>query len=153
MRREIIVLMTPHIIDDATSNAEGRDLLADAERRITGLRSRFPLYTREKLTQVYLAQADNCYSRYLVTGDDKDRKAAVWNLKQGRHVSPNNIEIHKRLDTLEARRGSRRPRLTAESAVWQRMLQHGLLDDVRPAAPEGQTPPRRKDTQGDKGGM
>jgi len=152
MRREIIVLLTPHIIDDATANAEGRELLADAERVITGLRSRFPLYTREKVTQVYLAEADNCYNRYLVSRDEKDRRAAVWNLKQGRHVSPNNLEIHQRLDTLESDPGSRRPRLSADSVLWKRMLQHGLLDDVRPAVPEGRTPRQPRDNSGDKGG-
>ena len=153
MRREIIVLLTPHIIDDATSNVEGRETLAEAERYVTGIRSRFPLYTREKLTQVYMAEADDCYNRYLLTGDERDRKTTLWNLKQSRHISPNNLEVHKRIDALEADQGSRRPRLTAESVLWKRMLRHGLLDDVRPAAPHGRrSPGGQQGTDADKGG-
>jgi len=135
LRREIIVLLTPHIVDEGEAKAQGDEALEYIEKTVSGLRSRFPLYTREKLTQVHLSEAEKYYGRYLSTGSASDRSAAMWNLMLTRHVAPNNKEVTRLMDKLDKEQEARRPRLTTESILWKRMRQHGMFDNL-PAAPK-----------------
>lgn len=152
-RREIIVLLTPHIIDEGQAKAEGEQTLEYIERTVTGLRSRFPLYTREKLTQVHLGEAEKYYNRYLNTGGDGDRAAAMWNLMLTRHVAPNNKEVIRLMDKLDADQEARRPRLTVESILWKRMRQHGMFENLSPApGSTAVTEPKSEPTPATEGG-
>jgi type IV pilus assembly protein PilQ len=134
LRREIIILLTPHIIDDSEAKAEGEEILEYIDRTVTTLRSRFPLYTREKLTQLHLTEAEKYYNRYLATRSDSDRGKALWYLKLTRHVAPNNREVYRLLDSLEAEKSQRQPRLNTESILWRRMRDEGILAEM-PALP------------------
>ncbi|MBN2584341.1 MAG: hypothetical protein JXL80_14870 [Planctomycetes bacterium] len=139
-RREIVVLLTPHIVDHGAANAEGREALDYIDATISGLRSRFPIYTREKLTQLHVAQAEKFYNKYLETNSLADRALALWNLKLARHVAPNNREVKDLIDKLQTEQGEARPRLQSESVLWRRMKQGGMLDGL-PAVPPQTTAP------------
>ena len=141
-RREIIVLLTPRIVDHGLANAEGKELLDHVEKTITGLRSRFPIYTREKLTQLHVSEAEKFYNRYLETNSACDRGLALWNLKLARHVAPNNQIVDRLIDKLETEQGLMRPRLQSESVLWKRLRQGGMLDNL---------PPRGGGMPGEKG--
>ncbi len=129
-RREIIVLLTPHILNHDLMNAEGQETLDRIERQVTGLRSAFPCYTREKLTQLHLMEADKYCTRYLQSGSAGDRMLAIWNLKLARNVAPNNVEVITRLDEMEAEAALSRPRLQNESILWRRMHGSGMFDEL-----------------------
>ncbi|NLX59521.1 MAG: hypothetical protein GXY74_10590 [Phycisphaerae bacterium] len=131
-RREIIVLLTPHIVDHGEAEAEGRELLDVVEQTMSGLRSRFPLYTREKLTQLHVSEAEKFYNKYLETNSVQDRGLALWNLKLARHVAPNNRQVRELIDKLETEQGVARPRLQSESVLWRRLNQSGMLDGLPP---------------------
>ena len=135
LRREIVILLTPHILNHDQANADGQEILERIERQVTGLRSAFPFYTREKLTQIHLIEADKYCTRYLQSGCPSDRSMAVWNLKLARNVAPNNLEVIKRLELMEAETALQRPRLQNESILWRRMSSSGMLDKL-PALPE-----------------
>jgi len=129
-RREIVVLLTPRIVDHGLANAEGQEMMDHIENTMTGLRSRFPIYTREKLTQLYVSQAEKFYNRYLDTNSGSDRGLALWNLKLARHVAPNNPIVYRLIDKLEVEGGVARPRLQSESVLWKRLRQGGMLDNL-----------------------
>ena len=131
-RREIVVLLTPRIVDHGLANAEGQQMMERIENTVTGLRSRFPIYTREKLTQLYVSQAEKFYNRYLETNSGGDRGLALWNLKLARHVAPNNQVVHSLIDKLEVEGDVIRPRLQSESVLWKRLRQGGMLDNLPP---------------------
>jgi len=131
-RREIIVLLTPHIVDHGEAETEGRELLDFVEDSMIGLRSRFPLYTREKLTQLHVSEAEKFYNKYLETNSAQDRGLALWNLKLARHVAPNNRQVREMIDKLETEQGASRPRLQSESVLWRRLNQSGMLDGLPP---------------------
>lgn len=137
MRREIIVLLTPHIIDDAVAAVEGAETLSYAENTVQGLRSRFPCYTREGLTQIHLHEAELAHNRFVATGNDADRQLALWHYKLARHVAPNNTEAHAKIKQLDETPDAARPRLEAESVLWRRMKEHGLLENVNPTCGRG----------------
>ena len=130
LRHEIIFLLTPHIIDHGVASVEGQETLEYMDRAATSLRNRFPLYTREKLTQLHLSEGARSYTRYLSTKSESDRASALWNLKLARHVAPNNREVYALLDKLEAEDAARRPRLRNESVLWKRMMEQGLVNDL-----------------------
>jgi type IV pilus assembly protein PilQ len=135
-RREIIVLLTPHIVDDGVAEAEGRRIAAEVDRITTGLKARFPIYTREKLTTMHLSEAEKYYDRYLESGSAADRDLTLWNLKLARNVAPNNAAVGRLMDKLEAEDVSVRPRLQTEDVLWERLRQDGLLDNLPPAPVE-----------------
>lgn len=152
MRREIIVLLTPHIVDEGEAKAEGDEALEYVDRTITALRSRFPLYTREKLTQLHLTEAEKYYGRYLATGSNSDRGKALWYLKLTRQVAPNNREVYRLLDSLEAEEGQRQPQLNTESILWRRMRDEGMLNDLPALAPRKPRAWSEKNSETDEGG-
>jgi type IV pilus assembly protein PilQ len=132
-RREIIVLLTPHVVDDGVAEAEGRRIAAEVDRISTGLKARFPIYTREKLTTMHLSEAEKYYDRYLETGSAADRNLTLWNLKLARNVAPNNMAVGRLLDKLETEECAARPRLQTEDVLWERLRQSGLLDNLPPS--------------------
>ncbi|MDP6380232.1 MAG: hypothetical protein QF662_02705, partial [Phycisphaerae bacterium] len=57
LRKEIIILLTPHIIKDEEANAEGSRRLRGIKRRLGGLREKFAFYSRERLTKAHMEAA------------------------------------------------------------------------------------------------
>lgn len=151
LRREIVILLTPHILDHDLANAEGQEIMDRLERQTTGLRSAFPFYTREKLTQHHLLEADKFCARYQQNGDADDRAMAIWNLKLARNVAPNNLEVMERLEVMEAEESLRRPQLDNDSILWRRMNSSGMLNELPslpPPAPATEENGMEEESQG-----
>lgn len=115
IRREIIILLTPHIIEDeAAANALGEGLRDDAKRRCLGMREGFTFFTRERITATFMEEADKAWQRYERTGSCLDRLGAWWNVNLTLNVSPNHLPALR----LRDRVNSGRDRSPAGPGVW-----------------------------------
>jgi len=100
VRREIIVLLTPHVIEEDEAYALGKAALDDAHRRCFGLREGFVFYSRERLTAGYVQEADKCWRRYEKSGCWFDRLGAWWNTQLALNVAPNDLKALRLKDKL-----------------------------------------------------
>lgn len=118
VRREIIVLLTPHIIEDEeASNVMGEQFKEDAKRRCLGLREGFTWFTRERITVVYMQQADKAWQAYRKTGVRKDLDCAWWNISLALNVAPGNLKAMRLKDAiLTERRGE--PHAAPNWTIW-----------------------------------
>jgi type IV pilus assembly protein PilQ len=106
-RNEIVVLLTPHVIDnDEAANALGRQALEDSKRHCLGMRENFACFTRERIATGYLQEADRAWQRYEKDGRASDLNVALWNVQLALGVGPNNLKALKMKDKiLTAKRG------------------------------------------------
>ena len=126
-RNEIVVLLTPHIIENIEVADEiGRQFLEDGKRHCLGLRESFACFTRERITVGYLMEADRAWTKYQETGKTGDLDWALWNVNLALGVGPNNLKAIRLKDRILSEKTGRAVP-TAE------------LDDLeqprRPAAP------------------
>ena len=125
LRHEIIVLLTPHIIEDNELNAIGKTVIADAKRLCLGLREGFSFFTRECITVNYVQKADQAWKRYEKTRSPKDLDDAWWNVSLACNVAPNNLKALRLKDrVLTARTGKPHtpPNLTIWDTIQARLL-------------------------------
>ena len=100
-RNEIIVLLTPHIIEnDEASDALGRQFLDDAKRHCLGMRENFACFTRERITASYFQAADQAWQKYEENGRAEDLDCALWNVQLSLGVSPNHIKAMRLKDRI-----------------------------------------------------
>lgn len=59
IKQEVIVLLTPHVVDDPADERYARQLLDDAERIRVGARRGLQWHGRERLAQAYFRAAEN----------------------------------------------------------------------------------------------
>ena len=161
-RNEIIVLLTPHIIQEEEAYALGDQIRDDADRRCMGLREGFGLLTRERMTVAYLQEADKSWRKY-EQGDSWlgslgswiDREWAWWNVNLALNVAPNNLKAMRLKDKiLSSRKG--RPVRPAPWTLWDSIEEHmdpldrtkGLMpgkQEEKPKAPEAKPEPPREE--------
>jgi type IV pilus assembly protein PilQ len=154
VRHEIIILLTPHIIDDEeASDALGKLVLDDARRRCLGMREGFTCFTRERITVGYLQEAKAAWQRYQKTLSPKDLDKAWWNVSLCLNVAPNNLDAMRLKDrVMTAREGKpyAPPNMTLWDSIQDRLrvmdkakLQGGKApaDKPVPAAPSIPPPP------------
>jgi len=136
VRNEIIVLLTPHIIDDAEeANAIGEQFFDDVKRRTLGLRENFAPFARERIGTGYLQEAEKAWQRFDRTGDRDDLDSALWNVNLASDVEPNNLKAMRLKDQiLSEKRGQ--PYAPTNWSVWDSL--HDRLKEAdeakRPAA-------------------
>jgi len=99
-RREIIILLTPHIIEDDTAAAVGAQVMDDIKRRGLGLREGFAFYSRERLSVTYLHEADKAWQRYEKSNSMFDLGAAWWDTEMTLNVAPNNLKAMRLKDRI-----------------------------------------------------
>ncbi len=117
LRHEIIVLLTPHIIEDNELNAIGKATLADAKRRCLGIREGFSFFTRERITVGYVQKANQAWKRYEETRNPKDLDDAWWNVSLACNVAPNNLKALRLKDAvLTAKTG--KPHTPPNLTIW-----------------------------------
>jgi len=101
LRNEIIILLTPHIIDnEEAANALGQDMLDQATRLCLGIRQGFESFTRERITAHYMQEADGAWQRYQKTRLRKDLAGALWNVRLSLNASPNNLKAMRLKDEI-----------------------------------------------------
>ncbi|MGB2753954.1 MAG: hypothetical protein WBD75_00650 [Phycisphaerae bacterium] len=154
-RNEIIVLLTPHIIQEEEAYALGEQMRDDADRRCMGLREGFSFLTRERLTVAHLQEADKSWRKYEQGGTWLDREWAWWSLNLALNVAPNNLKAMRLKDKiLSSKKG--RPVRPAPWTLWDSVEEHmnpldrtkGLLPEPKkqkPKAPEAKPEPPREE--------
>jgi len=147
VRREIIVLLTPHVIeDDEAANAIGEAAMADAKRRCLGMREGFSWLTRERITTLYMQEADRFWQRYEKSGWFLDRCLAWWNVHMTLNVSPNNLKALRLKDkVLSGKDGTpyQPPNWTIWDSIGDRLKEMDKAKaaaDKAPAARTAETP-------------
>ena len=102
-RNEIIVLLTPHVIeDDEAARLIGEQALDDDKRRCLGMREGFSFFTRERLSVAYLQEADRAWQRYEKNGGWLNLNWSWWNLQLALNVAPNNLKALRLKDRILA---------------------------------------------------
>jgi len=122
-RHEIIVLLTPHIIEEEADYALGEQMRDDADRRALGLREGFGLLTRERLTVAYVQEADKAWRKYEQGGSWLDREWAWWHTNLALNVAPNNLKAMRLKDQILSSK-KKRPVRPEPWALWDSVEQH-----------------------------
>jgi hypothetical protein len=136
IRNEIVVLLTPHIIDDVeTANAVGEQFFDDAKRRTLGMRENFAPFTRERIATAYLQEADKAWQRYDKTGNRDDLDSALWNVNLALGIGPNNLNAMRLKDQILSEKHGQ-PYAPPNLTVWDSL--HDRLKEAdeakKPAA-------------------
>lgn len=126
VRNEIIILLTPHIIDHEDANRLGEELRDDAKRRAIGMREGFHFFTRERLTVRYVQQADEAYRNYLRTGAGTDLNRAWWYTQLALNVAPGNLHALTLKDRILTAK-NRGPRPPRSWTIWDK-----ISEDIKP---------------------
>jgi type II secretory pathway component GspD/PulD (secretin) len=85
LKQEVIILLTPHIVDDPSQDKYARQLLDDSEKLRVGLRKGLQWHGRERLSQAYYRAA----SAHL---DKGHRTLALWEADAAIGLQPAFIE-------------------------------------------------------------
>jgi type IV pilus assembly protein PilQ len=138
-RHEIIILLTPHIIDnEEMANDIGQQVLDDAKRRCLGVREGFSWITREKIQTAYLQAADKAWQRYQKDGNRKDLKWALWHTQLALNVAPNNLKALRMKDEiLSEKKGEavEPPNWTVWDSIHDKLCE---MDEAKRSQPEEQ---------------
>ncbi len=81
LKQEVIILLTPHVVDDPAQDKHSQELLQDAERLRVGLRQGLQWHGRERLAQSYYRAATN----HLRAGH---RTLALWEVDAAIGLQP-----------------------------------------------------------------
>ena len=141
-RHEIIVLLTPHILDsEEAANDMALQMLDDARRRCMGLREGFSWITRERIQTAYLQAADKAWQCYQKDGKRWDLTMALWNAQLALNVAPNNLKALRLKDMiLSEKRGEpvEPPNWTVWDSLSERLRE---MDEVKRESPPPAPPP------------
>jgi len=136
-RREIIVLLTPHIIDDEEAyNDVSVQTLDDAKRRCLGMREGFSWITREKIQNLYIHAAEKAWQKYEKDRKPSDLSWALWNTQVALNIAPNNLKALRMKDViLTEKRGEsyEPPNWTIWDSINDRMKE---FDEAKKSAAE-----------------
>jgi type IV pilus assembly protein PilQ len=136
-RKEIIVLLTPHIIDDAeAANDIGVQALDDAKRRCLGMREGFSWFTRERIQVLYLHAADKAWQEYEKNHKPSDLSWALWNTQVALNIGPNTLKALRMKDMiLSEKRGEpyEPPNWTIWDSIQDRLKE---MDEAKRSAAE-----------------
>lgn len=134
-RHEIVVLLTPHIIEhEEDAAAIGESMLSDVKRRALGVREGFSFFTRERITIGYVQTAEEAWNRYQKTGAEKDLQEACWNVQVATNVAPNNLDALRLKDkVLTAKNGQ--PYTPPDVTIWDSISERlRIIDEARGVA-------------------
>ncbi|HUU09167.1 MAG TPA: hypothetical protein VM431_01355 [Phycisphaerae bacterium] len=140
-RHEIIVLLTPHIIEDVEEASKlGEDIRDDIKRRCLGVREGFTFFTRERITVGYVQKANEAWQRYEKGGRRKDLDDAWWNVSLANNVAPNNLKGLRLKDKVLSARNAQPhtpPNLTLWDTIGARLR---AMDEAKGAVPGSAKP-------------
>jgi hypothetical protein len=100
-RNEIIVLLTPHIIDNfEAADVIGKQALSDAKRSCLGVREGFSSFTRERIVTTYMQAADRAWQKFQETGNRAELDTACWNINMAAYIEPSNLKALRLKDRI-----------------------------------------------------
>jgi type IV pilus assembly protein PilQ len=124
IRNEIIILLTPHIIEEEEeANALGEQLRDDAKRRLIGTREGFYAFSRERLTVGRLQDADKAFRQFQRTGLAADLDQAWWNTRLVLNASPNNLHALRLKDKILSAK-QQQPGPPRCWTIWDKIGEH-----------------------------
>jgi len=85
MKQEVIILLTPHIVDDPAADEYSEQMLAETETLRVGMRQGLQWHGRERLAQGHFRAA----RKYLATGQ---KTRALWELNAAINLYPRFLE-------------------------------------------------------------
>ncbi|MFO8015439.1 MAG: hypothetical protein R6X20_19315 [Phycisphaerae bacterium] len=135
IRNEVIILLTPHIIEhEEDAAALGESVMSDVRRRALGIREGFSFFTRERITIGYVQAAQEAWARYQQTGRDSDLNEACWNVQIATDVAPNNLDALRLKDkVLTAKNGE--PYTPPDVTIWDSIRERmRMIDTARGVA-------------------
>jgi len=159
LRTEIIILLTPHIIEDQEeANALGEQLRDDADRRCLGMREGFYSFTTERMTVGYLHEADQAWRTFQESRSPKDLSRAWWYTRLALNVAPNNLKALRLKDKVLSEKHGKPMRpvpWTIWDTIWERLkppdrtrgLKGGTPAETPTASPE-QAPEPESEARG-----
>jgi hypothetical protein len=125
VRQELIVLITPHIIEDQDAYADmSKEELKDAQRLRVGVRQGMMFWGRERLADMYYESA--------VAEMDKphpDRKSALWNLDAATNLNPKFLEAIKMKEDLTDKEVT-----AADNSSIRSFVRRAILEDPAPTS-------------------
>jgi type IV pilus assembly protein PilQ len=124
VRQELIVLITPHIIEDQDAYADmSKEELKDGQRLRVGVRQGMMFWGRERLADMYYESA--------VTEMNKphpDRKSALWNLDSATNLNPKFLEAIKMKEDLTGKEVT-----AADNSSIRSFVRRAILEDPAPS--------------------
>jgi type IV pilus assembly protein PilQ len=107
VRHEVVILLTPHIIDDEEAYTElSEQQMSDAIRGCLGMREGFSCFTRERLLVAHMQEAEKAWKDYEKTHSQKALDKANWHVEIASNISPNDVKVLRLKDkVLSVRNG------------------------------------------------
>ena len=140
-RNEIIILLTPHIIDDAeAADVMAKQSLEDAKRVCLGLREGFSFFARERIVVGYMQEANEAWQRYEKTYNPKDLDKAFWNVSLALNAEPHNMKAIRLKDKVLTEKNGKPhgpPNWTIWDNIHDRLVEQDKAKQAKPAATEG----------------
>jgi type IV pilus assembly protein PilQ len=119
-RREIIVLITPHIIKQDAAEAVGEQMRDEAERMRIGQRKGLSWYCRDRLAQTYMR-----WAKQNITAGDTDR--ALWDLDAALAIEPRLEEAYRLKERITCRAlWADEANVSAVDHIVQRSIMQGM---------------------------
>jgi hypothetical protein len=116
LKQEVIILLTPHVLDDPARDAVARELLADAERIRVGMRQGLQWHGRERLAQAYFRAA----SDHLRQGH---RSLALWEANAAIGLQPTFLDAIRMREQILDKQMSEPAGSAIKDMVMKRILQ------------------------------
>ena len=128
-RKEIIILLTPHIVDQAVAEAVGEQVRDDMERYRIGQRGGLQWFARDRLAQSHMRSAKKCLAK-------GQRSWAIWYLDLALSMSPTMPEALRLRERLSGRAcWADEARVSEVQYIIQRMIMHELGKPVDTIVP------------------
>ena len=128
-RREIIVLITPHIIRQEADEGVSEQIRDDVERFRVGQRKGLRWWGRSRLASTYMNRADQAYRQ-------GDRAKAMWHVDLALSMAPRLIEaIRLKEELTQQAYWADEARVSTVQSVIQQMILHDMghpLDELAP---------------------
>ena len=120
-RSELIILMTPHIVDHQKADAEARQQMADLRRRHRNLLSRMPIYGRAALARTHYEIGDQCMGNkwYLL---------ADWYASWALHFNPTYQEAKLLKNRVADARRRERAAEVGRTTIEDLMMEEDVLE-------------------------
>ncbi|HEY1628552.1 MAG TPA: hypothetical protein VGF52_01765 [Tepidisphaeraceae bacterium] len=124
VRQELIVLITPHIIEDQDAYADmSKEELKDGQRLRVGVRQGMMFWGRERLADMYYENAVSEMNK-----PHPDRKSALWNLDSATNLNPKFLEAIKMKEDLTGKEVT-----AADNSSIRTFVRRAILEDPAPA--------------------
>jgi len=138
IKQEVIILLTPHILEDPAQDKAARELLADAERFRVGMRQGLQWHGRERLAQAYYRAAADHLRR-------GHRTLALWEVGAAIDLQPTFLDAIRMREQILHRELAEPVSSAIKDMVIRHILQPPEQNRQSPAPYENEPRPEQPD--------